>query len=91
MTTPGIAVRFATYLFVVSTEAGEPHCTDPDEEICEFREVAFTDLEALANDLSHLGTGWRSWGLWRAVPHRVALQVLAGQSDTTPMPYVTGS
>ena len=74
------AVRFATYLFVVNAAEGEPHCSDPDEEICEYQELAPEDLRTLAHSLSNLGPSWRSWGVWRAVPHNIAATILTGEA-----------
>jgi NAD+ diphosphatase len=74
------AVRFATYLFIVDAPEGEPRCTDPHEAICAFREIPPEDLAGVADKLANLGPGWRSWGIWRAIPHRVAGGILAGHS-----------
>jgi len=72
----GITVRFASYLFVVNAPVGCPRCSDPDEEICDYREVTASDLRVLAEELGHLGPGWQSWGVWRAVPHSIAADIL---------------
>ena len=85
----GTTVRFATYLFVVHASEGVPHCSDPDEDICAFRELLPAELEAVAVSLSNLGANWRSWGIWRAIPHRVAAEILMkgnpGPSEVRPV------
>ena len=50
-----ITVQFASYLFVVNAPVGCPRCSDPDEEICDYREVTASDLRVLAEELGHLG------------------------------------
>ncbi|MDQ2730173.1 MAG: NUDIX hydrolase [Armatimonadota bacterium] len=85
MTAGTNVVRFATYLFVLDAPDGEPHCSDPDEEICEFREVSPAELEAAGESLANLGPSWRSWGVWRAVPHRVAAEILIAGGSPVPI------
>lgn len=84
MTAGTNVVRFATYLFLLDAPGGEPQCNDPDEEICEFRETPPAELHAAGESLANLGPSWRSWGVWRAVPHRVAAEILAPNSEILP-------
>jgi len=78
LTSPMRVVRFATYLFILNAPDGDPQCTDPDEEICEYRELLPCELAGLAKTLKSLGPSWKSWGLWRAVPHELAAGLIAG-------------
>jgi ADP-ribose pyrophosphatase YjhB (NUDIX family) len=63
--------QFISYSFLVSETAGAPNPTDPDERIAHFKEVAWADLPQIAEALETLPNDWRSWGSFRAAPHRL--------------------
>lgn len=84
-------LHFATYMFLMDVADGDPLCSDPDEQICEYQEIAPLQLRTLARDLSNLGPGWRSWGIWRAIPHRAAAELLTGCAGETPEELRAGS
>jgi 8-oxo-dGTP pyrophosphatase MutT (NUDIX family) len=71
--------HFYTFAFLLDEIDGTLAPQDPDEQIDAFREVLPEELPALATRLEQvpdetdpeIGGRWRSWGMFRAVVHRV--------------------
>jgi 8-oxo-dGTP pyrophosphatase MutT (NUDIX family) len=76
----GRELRFATYLFLLRSDGGEPTPQDEDEQIAEFRQTDLRGLCALAESLEGLAGQWSDWGRFRALAHRAAAQVLGGKT-----------
>jgi len=74
---------FASCLFAVAEEGGTLGPNDPDEPISGFREVPLQELGALAEQLEALPPEWNDWGRFRAIAHRVILEVLSEHPDAT--------
>ncbi len=71
---------FTSYLFSLQErEARTLRATDPDEEITAFRENTLAEIGALAGELVSLSGQWRDWGRFRAVAHRVVVELLTGK------------
>ena len=73
-------IPFASYVFLISGD-GEPHPTDPDEPISGYREVAWTDLPAVADALEAVPPDWIDWGRFRAIGHRFVGRSVLGCSS----------
>jgi NAD+ diphosphatase len=81
-----IPSNFATFAFLLDETGGTLQAHDPGERIEAFRELAVTDLPALAETLEQvpdtrddeIDGSWRDWGRFRAVAHRVIYAALAG-------------
>ncbi len=65
-----------SYVIMTRETAGTPRVLDPDEQIAEFREVAWSELERVAEKLENLTGDWHDWGVFRAIPHRLVLQAI---------------
>jgi 8-oxo-dGTP pyrophosphatase MutT (NUDIX family) len=71
--------HFYTFAFLLDEIGGMLAPQDPDERIAGFREVLPEELPTLATRLEQvpdeadpeIGGRWRSWGMFRAVVHRV--------------------
>jgi len=71
--------HFYTFAFLLDEIGGTLAPQDPDERIAGFREVLPEELPTLATRLEQvpdeadpeIGGHWRSWGMFRAVVHRV--------------------
>jgi 8-oxo-dGTP pyrophosphatase MutT (NUDIX family) len=77
----GRCLPFTSYLFVVSDDGGEIASNDPGEEITDYREVALEELLTVADELESLPEDWIDWGRFRAVPHRLAVELLSQDDD----------
>ncbi len=77
----GYVLPFASYVFGVVEEDGTLKVNDPGEAISGFREVTLAELDALAAQLEALHPEWEDWGRFRAIAHRVILEILAAQHD----------
>ncbi len=73
-----------SYLFLVRETQGSLHCEDAQEQICGFREVSPSELDCVAEQLQHLPPDWQEWGWFRAIPHRVAAQLLLSSAERAP-------
>lgn len=74
-------VAFASYLFLVAEVGGILRCNDAHEQITGFREVTLADIASLARQLEALPEDWADWGRFRAVAHRLVVEVLARNDD----------
>jgi len=71
--------HFYTFVFLLDEIGGTLAPQDPEERIAGFREVLPEELPTLATRLEQvpdaddpeIGGRWRSWGMFRAVVHRV--------------------
>ncbi len=80
---------FATFAFLVDEIGGVLAPQDPGERLGGFREVLPEELPALAEALEQVGDihsddivgRWRSWGIFRAVVHRVVYAVLCDDGE----------
>lgn len=78
---------FYTFAFLLDEVGGELAVQDLEEEVEAFAEADPAELPALAAALEALeerqdraiGGSWRSWGLFRAVVHRVVAAALAAE------------
>lgn len=76
---------FYTFAFLLDERGGTLAVQDPAERVEAFREIEPAELPALAASLEQLedrrdraiGGSWRSWGIFRAVVHRVVAEQLA--------------
>lgn len=75
---------FATFAFLLDELGGTLAVQDEDERIGAFRELAVSELPALADTLAavpdvydeQIAGRWRDWGRFRAVVHRVVYEQL---------------
>ncbi len=67
----GNQMDFISYIFLTEETRDEPRVMDASERITGFRGVAWRDLVSIANELENLSGGWRDWGRFRAVAHRL--------------------
>ena len=80
------AARFHTFAFLLTELGGTLGALDETEQLEDWREIAPSQLPAVAaflDDLRTRGTrpiggDWRAWGKFRAVVHRVVHEALAG-------------
>jgi ADP-ribose pyrophosphatase YjhB (NUDIX family) len=70
------ALSFQSYLFLLHESGGELGAQDVDEGITAYREIALEQLPAIAEQLEDLPANWSDWGAFRALPHRVAAEIL---------------
>ncbi len=72
-------IPFTSYVFLVaSDDAGEPHVTDTDERISGYRDVPWSDLPSVADELEALEPDWSDWGRFRAIGHRFVGRLVNG-------------
>lgn len=72
----GQTAHYPSYSFVLREVAGELHSLDDDERIAAFGEVAPSELLSIASALENLPATWQVWGRFRAIPHRLAAQLM---------------
>ena len=70
------SIPFRSNLFLLHELSGQLKTHDVAEGITEFREIPVAELPAVAHNLEHLPSEWSNWGAFRAVPHRLAAEVL---------------
>ena len=80
----GRSVPFTSYVFIVADKDGVLRSTDPEEAITDYREVTLSEIAALADQLESLEPDWADWGRFRAVAHRLVVEVLAEDSSCAP-------
>jgi 8-oxo-dGTP pyrophosphatase MutT (NUDIX family) len=66
------AVPWVSYVFLTEETGEPPQVLDSEEGIADFREIAWTGLARVAEELERLPGEWNGWGRFRAVPHRLA-------------------
>jgi ADP-ribose pyrophosphatase YjhB (NUDIX family) len=76
----GHMVLIPSYLFLLREREGHLETHDPSEQIAAFSEVDPSDLSTVAERLETLPGDWHDWGVFRAIPHRVAAQLLRPRS-----------
>ncbi len=67
---------FVSYVWLTEPTAAVPVVTDVEEDISEFRQVAWRDLDQVADALERLPDDWGDWGRFRAIAHRLVVQTL---------------
>lgn len=67
---------FASYVFLTRPAAGQPHPTDPGERITHFKAVPVAELLTLVQNLRALSGPFQDWGIFRAMAHQVAYEML---------------
>ncbi|NTU84269.1 MAG: hypothetical protein HGA45_33710, partial [Chloroflexales bacterium] len=83
--TPAGAFAFYTFAFLLDELGGTLIVQDPEERVAAFGEVEPAGLLVMAQTLEGLADqrdreisgSWRSWGVFRAVAHRVVASALA--------------
>ncbi len=70
-------VAFVSYVFLTTETAGAPRVLDEHEQIAEFKQLSWDELGRVAERLESLSGDWHDWGLFRAIPHRLVVQVIA--------------
>lgn len=81
-------LAFITFAFLLDELGGELVTVDPEERVEAFGEASPAELQGMADFLEQLDDrqdreihgSWRSWGLFRAVVHRVVAEQLAQNS-----------
>ncbi len=75
---------FHTFAFLLDERGGTLGSLDPDERISAYREIAPSELGAVAARLDgvsggapEIGGDWAAWGRFRAVVHRAVGEALA--------------
>jgi ADP-ribose pyrophosphatase YjhB (NUDIX family) len=63
--------QFVSYVFQTQETTAPPRVMDAGEEIAAFREVEWSELVRLADNLEQLPGDWYDWGRFRAIPHRM--------------------
>ncbi len=87
--TPAGSFDFYTLAFLLDELSGSLAAQDVDERVEAFRDVEPAELPELAAYLEGLeeledqaiGGSWRSWGIFRAVVHRVVADQLAAEGE----------
>ena len=74
-----LAVPFISYLFHCRVSSFLPQPQDLQERISGFSWVDRAGLEETIGFLLHLPADWLDWGLFRAAPHQLLLEILAAQ------------
>jgi ADP-ribose pyrophosphatase YjhB (NUDIX family) len=72
----GGATRYPSYSFLLREVAGDLRSQDPHERIAAFSEVPFSELPSVARELENVPASWRDWGQFRAIPHRLAAELM---------------
>lgn len=81
---------FESYGFLTTQVTGRISSRDPRENIAAFRDVNRAELEGIVRHLENLGGRWASWGRFRAVPHRVLLNLWPPGQPTSAIPSGCG-
>ena len=70
------SLPFASYLYLIDVGEGEPKVQDAGEEISSFKWVDRKGLEQTVQQLKSLSNTWAHWGMVRAIPHEILLQLM---------------
>jgi 8-oxo-dGTP pyrophosphatase MutT (NUDIX family) len=74
----GDEIRPFHTLALLFPESAEPVApTDPGEEITELRDLRWDEMPDAIRALEELDGGWAAWGRFRALPHRMLLELRA--------------
>lgn len=79
----GGSLSFTSYLFAVAETGGTLQFNDPGEEITGFREVSLAEIAGIADQLESLPPAWNDWGRFRALAHRLVVEVFSGDDGQT--------
>jgi ADP-ribose pyrophosphatase YjhB (NUDIX family) len=79
---------FHTFAFLLDERGGTLGTLDPHERIAGYREVASSELGAVAARLgsvtaehsSDIGGSWRDWGIFRAAVHRAVAEAMRDEA-----------
>lgn len=71
-----LIIPYPSYLFLLRAVGGVLKTMDKDERITAFTTVPMLDLFSVAERLDNLPPDWHDWGQFRALPHRVAAELL---------------
>jgi 8-oxo-dGTP pyrophosphatase MutT (NUDIX family) len=69
-------VPFFSFLYHVYTSDTDPQVHDEHEDISGFKWQKIAFLETVSERLKNIKKGWESWGIFRALPHDLALEIL---------------
>lgn len=72
----GQVIPYPSYLFLLREVGGELKTMDAEERITGFAEAPLLELLSIAERLENVPPSWHDWGLFRAIPHRVAAELL---------------
>jgi ADP-ribose pyrophosphatase YjhB (NUDIX family) len=80
------SLLFYSYLFLLRETGGELKAKDEREQISAFVEILPSELTSVAERLENMPPAWRDWGRFRALPHRVAAELLpdSGAGESCP-------
>ncbi len=80
------SLHFRSYLFLLRETGGELKAKDERERISAFVEILPIELTSVAERLENMPPAWRDWGRFRALPHRVAAELLPdfGARESSP-------
>ncbi len=67
---------FVSYVFLTMPTAGQPQSIDPNEAIAGFRAIPVAALADTALELRSLEGDFADWGIFRAIAHEVAGELL---------------
>jgi ADP-ribose pyrophosphatase YjhB (NUDIX family) len=73
------ALPFASYVFLVRDDGGEPIPQDEEERILSFRQVPVAELAAVADSLRGLEHDWQDWGEFRAIAHDFVVEIMGSR------------
>ena len=74
---PGQVIYYPSYSFLLHEVTGDLQSLDADERIVAFSEVSPSQLEVIAERLENVPPNWQDWGKFRAIPHRLAAELLS--------------
>lgn len=72
-------LAFVSYVFQLSRTDGELEVPVDSEDISDFRDVAITELPAVAENLRNVPSPREGWGRWRAIAHDFVYEMLGGR------------
>lgn len=72
----GLIIPYPSYLFLLRQVGGVLKAMDEDEHIAAFVALPVHALLSIAEQLENLPPDWQDWGQFRALPHRVAAELL---------------
>jgi len=73
----GHRIPMSSYLFLLHETGGRLKVQDADEHITALKEARLDELPSVAQHLENMPSPWRDWGLFRAIPHRLAAELLS--------------
>ena len=73
--------RFHSLGFLFPYSEGPIEPGDPTEQITVLRAVGWEEIAGIARGLETLEPPWSAWGLFRAAPHRLLLEIRRNRPD----------